>query len=225
MDFLQVELKAAQTRIVMLDSDIKDKDQQLSVLWARIKIFEEKQSKEVFNKYFPADDDPTPPCSSSRPPPCSSNTPCSATCRCFSPPCCPAPPSCSHSMHHAPLSCSMHHHHCSLSTNSSSKGSAKELDLNEKIEALIVDIKNIKIALSKLKPTHLFQSQAKDDIATAHCDSVDDDFPARGDSNEDDVAPSPSASTASVEEFIPDFPANPTPPVQLNSLDPTIQLP
>ena len=48
-EFLKTELNAAQAQIVMLDATIKDKDQELSVLWARIKIFEEKQNQEMLD--------------------------------------------------------------------------------------------------------------------------------------------------------------------------------
>ena len=53
IEILQKELSAAQSRIVILDSEIKDKNEQLKVLWARIKILEEKQNKDIIDKYFP----------------------------------------------------------------------------------------------------------------------------------------------------------------------------
>ena len=51
INFLETELSAAQTRIVVLDKANDDKDQELAVLWARIKILEEKQNQDIFNKY------------------------------------------------------------------------------------------------------------------------------------------------------------------------------
>ena len=52
-EILEKELSAAQTKIVMLDSQVKDKDQERAVLYARVKILEEKQNKEILEKYFP----------------------------------------------------------------------------------------------------------------------------------------------------------------------------
>ena len=85
IEFLQNELKAAQTRIVQLDADIKDKDQQLSVQHARIKILEDKHNQDILDKYFPHKDketvapDPPPPshhCSQCAPPPCTYHRSC-----------------------------------------------------------------------------------------------------------------------------------------------------
>ena len=53
IEFLKNELKTAQTRIVQLDFEIKDKDQKISVLLARNKILEEKKNDDLMNKYFP----------------------------------------------------------------------------------------------------------------------------------------------------------------------------
>ena len=52
INFLQTELSAAQTRIVQQDADIVDKDRRVSVLMARIKIFEDEQTKTLHEKYF-----------------------------------------------------------------------------------------------------------------------------------------------------------------------------
>ena len=46
-EFLRTELGAAQSRIVILDASVKDKVQELSVLWARIQILEEKQNADI----------------------------------------------------------------------------------------------------------------------------------------------------------------------------------
>ena len=53
IEFLRTELGAAQARIVILDASIVDKDKELSVLWARVQILEEKQNKDPLDKYFP----------------------------------------------------------------------------------------------------------------------------------------------------------------------------
>ena len=53
IELLQKELSATQTKIVLLDSQIKDKDNERAVLYARIKILEEKQNSDILDKYFP----------------------------------------------------------------------------------------------------------------------------------------------------------------------------
>ena len=53
IEFLQTELAAAQTRIVLLDASLKDKEQMCSVLLARVKVFEERENQKTFQTYFP----------------------------------------------------------------------------------------------------------------------------------------------------------------------------
>ena len=55
VEFLQTELNAAQARIVQLDSSILDKDRRVAVLMARLKVLEDANNKDVFDKYFPSD--------------------------------------------------------------------------------------------------------------------------------------------------------------------------
>ena len=84
IETLEKELNAAQAKIVLLDSEIKDKDQERGVLWARIKLLEEKQNKDIIDQYFPHPETtrgevprkpPSPPSSSNSPcPPCFSQT-------------------------------------------------------------------------------------------------------------------------------------------------------
>ena len=93
IDFLQNELNAARTRIVQLDADIKDKDQQISVQRAKIKILEDKQNKDILDKYFPRKD----PATGSPDPPPSSRSPshhCGPCSPCIPPPCSFHRPSC-----------------------------------------------------------------------------------------------------------------------------------
>ena len=52
IEFLQAELAAAQTRIVQLDANVKEKDQRVTILQARLKIFEDEQAKTIHDKYF-----------------------------------------------------------------------------------------------------------------------------------------------------------------------------
>lgn len=71
-DFLQAELAAAQARIVQLDAAIKEKDERVAVLMARIKIFEDENTKNLHDKYFPrstAAGNPPDPGSRGPPPP------------------------------------------------------------------------------------------------------------------------------------------------------------
>ena len=101
IETLKKELSAAQSRIVLLDSEIKDKDQELSVLWTRIKILEEKQNKDIIDQYFPHPEskrdeasrkEPSPPPPPSSWPHGSDNPPTTGTssdppaqCSCFTP--------------------------------------------------------------------------------------------------------------------------------------------
>ena len=55
--FLETELSAAQARIVVLDTEKKDKDEKISVLMARLKLFEDEQTKTIYDKYFPKQKD------------------------------------------------------------------------------------------------------------------------------------------------------------------------
>ena len=52
-EFLKRELSAAQARIAVLDTTVKDKEQQVSILMARGKSLEEKVNNEIYEKYFP----------------------------------------------------------------------------------------------------------------------------------------------------------------------------
>ena len=82
----------------MLDSQIKDKDQEKGVLYARIKILEEKQNKVILDKYFPLPpaDNPgsTSPtsCRTSAKSPSQTSKPCSPSPTCA---CSVTPPGCS----------------------------------------------------------------------------------------------------------------------------------
>ena len=58
IDFIQTELAAAKARIAHLDASVLDKDQRVAILMARLKHFEDKQSNENFDKYFPAQNNP-----------------------------------------------------------------------------------------------------------------------------------------------------------------------
>ena len=53
VEFLQRELAAAQARIVQLDVTVKDKEQQVSILMARVNSLEEAANNEIYERYFP----------------------------------------------------------------------------------------------------------------------------------------------------------------------------
>ena len=55
VEFLERELVSAQARISQLDTTIKDKELQISVLLARVKHLEERENKKTYEKYFSDD--------------------------------------------------------------------------------------------------------------------------------------------------------------------------
>ena len=112
ISFLQTELCAAQARIVQLDASVKDKDQRVSVLMARIKIFEDDHTKSMHEKYFPSQEPPSAANQSTKPaaPPQTKNI-----CRVHPTPQCmcypPLPPSCCHPQYQSQCTCQTHSHH------------------------------------------------------------------------------------------------------------------
>ena len=53
IDFLEAELSAAQARIAQLDASVKDKENRVAILMARIKILEDERTKQLYENYFP----------------------------------------------------------------------------------------------------------------------------------------------------------------------------
>ena len=53
VETLERELGAAQTRIVILDAELKYKRNECAALYKRIQILEEKENAVILNKYFP----------------------------------------------------------------------------------------------------------------------------------------------------------------------------
>ena len=51
--FLQRELSSAQTRITQLDASIEEKERRIAILLARVKILEDRDNENTYNKYFP----------------------------------------------------------------------------------------------------------------------------------------------------------------------------
>ena len=55
IEFLQTELNAAQARISQLDGSLKDKENRVSILMARIKILEDQRTGQLYENYFPTE--------------------------------------------------------------------------------------------------------------------------------------------------------------------------
>ena len=52
INFLKREIAAAQSRIVQLDSKIDDDAKKISILQARLKLYEDRETENLHNKYF-----------------------------------------------------------------------------------------------------------------------------------------------------------------------------
>lgn len=199
IEFLQTELAAAQTRIVLLDASLKDKEQMCSVLLARVKVFEERENQKTFQTYFP-DNAPRTRTTETSSSACHSDT--------------STPSSCSHPSHCSTVCCShnvntifrcCNHHPINSHVNAHPKGSENTNDLEEKLVSINNETKELKIAVDKLQ-NELFKLQLKGDPSKIT-------FPMRIPSspltdNLETTSPesrpaSPSHSVASIEEFLP----------------------
>ena len=202
IEFLQNELNAAQTRIVQLDTDIKDKDQQLSVQRARIKFLEDKHNQDILDKYFPHKEKATQPvrtppsrhCSPCDPPPCSYQRTCP-----------PAPCSCS-----GMLSC-----HNRIATIPD--------DLLKKVESISDEIQDLLSAVNTLnaKVDYLEQSKA---FQTNKAPIFSSQTAESHESRETASNTSHDASIVSIEDLISDnldAAADSTETLPLNSVLPT----
>ena len=200
IDFLQAELSAAQARIVQLDASIVDKDQRVFVLMARLKLFEEKQTKDIYDKYFPANDNSQPTQPTTTPPP-----PYPPHCLHS---CCPPyqpPPVCSWSRHpHHP-----YHSHPPSHPQSNPAQSHPENDvvntikiLTDEVSEIAKDTKALKALMKKHDPV---PPPPANDVSSQTCEPTSeapDDFTSgqAGTSNE---------SFASIDEFIIDIDQHP----------------
>ena len=54
IEFLQRELNATRARITQLDTEIEDKNKRISILKARVDFLEERENKNIYDKYFPS---------------------------------------------------------------------------------------------------------------------------------------------------------------------------
>ena len=201
-DFLQAELSSAQARIVQLDASVVDKDQRISVLMARLKLFEEKQNKDIYDKYFPANDNSQPIQPTTVPPP-----PCLSHCH---PTHCPphqTPPACSCSRH-PPHPCLCHpppHSQCSPAQSSSGN------DVMDTIKALTNEVaqiaKNTELLKSLMKKLgHVPQPNAND--APFQTGANDATFEPLDELTAGQAGPS-NESFSSIDEFITDIDLDP----------------
>ena len=204
IEILEKELAAAQTKIVLLDAQVKDKDQERAVLWARIKILEEKQNKEVLDKYFPhpeatvsgqssSSSSPAAPSSSStsfqsNPCPCTVPSTCSGSVFLLKPPCC------------QPRT----HHHCQVQTHpqSHSESSHQATEMEKKLESAVKEIEQMKREFMEVKNLLISSKGSKHN--TVPLVSGLDVLESTEDSPVNSAPSSMNASIASVEEFIVD---------------------
>ena len=209
IDFLQAELSAAQARIVQLDASIVDKDQRVSVLMARLKLFEEKQTKDIYDKYFPANENQQPAHSTTVPP---THPPCPPRCHSrFCPPH-PTPPDCS---------CSGHRHHpCHCQTQSQPQNSPARShaangvvdtikNLTHEVSEIAKDTKLLKALMKRLG--HVPQPPASDETfqtGASTSESQDDLTVPTAPSSPRQAGPS-NESFASINEFISDIDQDP----------------
>ena len=195
INFLQTELAAAQTRIVQLDANVQDKDQRITVLMARIKIFEDEQTRVLHEKYFPSEEryqnTPKSQHQSSQPPPATSRKDppvpqCSAN---------HSPPSCCHQ----PLCCQ----HCSYRSHYRENEQPSHNDpniessiagLQAQVTLLSEDTKSLHVALLKIQE-HCNQSRVPSAPPQESAENMRD-------TNETNSAHASDDSVVSMEEFI-----------------------
>ena len=191
INFLQTELAGAQARIVKLDADLKEKDERVTILTARIKVFEEENTKAVYEKYFPhassvrtppdpAHDRPTAPPNDAKRSPCTR----ASVCGCHCPP--PPPPRCQS------LSQCSSYHTCQEPTQSDGL-----LLLLNNLNTEITDLKKVSVSmqssLETLKSSGVFYDSLKPR------DSEDPHPPPTNSATTTEIN---NISVASIEEFM-----------------------
>ena len=198
VEFLQTELAAAQTRIVQIDASLKDKEQMVAVLLARIKVFEERENQQIFDKYFP--DNLTrgrPPGTTSAPVtnPMSSHYSNHYRPQCHQQ-CVPLPQCCHHT--HNTVHCFSHEPTSEQSSNLEKKVATIALDTIELKSA----VEQVKAAIHKLKHQNpdLANINYPETVPTLASEVTCD--PTSSQSGQS----SPNVSAASIEEFFPDGP-------------------
>ena len=247
-DFLQTELSAAKSRIVQLDTEIVDKDQQLSVLWSRIKILEDKQNSDLLDKYFPKKPNKTPHAETAN---CSeqSSSPTSQSCnfQCSRLPPSPQTHNCTLITCSSNMSCYQLHHCCSqiprrnsVCCTRSTTGQSENKEMLSKVSDIVKDIKQLEKVVNEIKSklqTQNTESKSQQMNPKSNGTTEEESSespPINPDASESpivilDASESPfvnlDASIASVEDFITDIPESLSPsPAQLNFQLPTIPL-
>ena len=128
IEFLQAELAAAQTRIVQLDANVKEKDQRVTILQARLKIFEDEQAKTIHDKYFDSSGYQRKPQAVPQYHPC---------------------------LHQLPSCCHAgHQHHCQTFKNPEENNSplmSSISKLEEKLDTLATETKSMQLALLNIQ--------------------------------------------------------------------------
>ena len=252
VEILQKELSAAQSKIVLLDSEIKDKDQQLQVLLARLKILEEKQNKDIIDKYFPypsATSQLPTSSSSTRPPPSQPSRTTSGTRS--------STPACSHSVSSPPSStrcapisclaillsslCSIHschhitelpHHTCDNSADTPSDMCDNKAGELEKLRGEIDELR-IMFQQSSSPPTTRCTStsspslspsaQATIAVTPTPISSSGNEAPGTSSGDTSGLPVDSNVSVASIEEFMDDLSPPHVLPLPLNCKVPTSQ--
>ena len=201
IDFLRTELGAAQARIVILDASIVDKDKELSVLWARVQILEEKQNKDLLDKYFPhKTPQPAAPKTSASSSPCSSSG------------CTSSPMPCSYCHHHPTLfSCcsrSSATNNTGCSTQPNPQASDHSPDLYRKVLEVCQEVKELKSYLFSQKTNNPKQDTPSGPPPNIPTSNINENAGSQPENDHPHVSVSSNDSRASAEEFIPDLPEN-----------------
>ena len=198
IELLKRHLNLAQTKIVDLDNCITEKENRIKVLLARLKAFEEKETKEASERYFPKTTDT--PAPSSAPTSVSS--------------CCPS------TWLHGLL-----HHQCQPAQPAYDY--TKVIDnLSDKVNVLLSEMDILKVQLNNLEenknPDTTTEAQTETDVPTpsrptAGVSEIESSRPVSSASICD-------KSISSIEEFIfDDLPENNESNVHLNFFHPTTQ--
>ena len=222
IETLERELNAAKTKIVTLDTELKDKVQECSALWKRIQIFEERQNSEILDRYFPKQPNKNHPkvddLGSKVTAGCSGTPSVSAPC-----PSSPQPWPCSYHSHQCFIQqcpCQSLHqlrHHCSPCKESLTK--------SRKFESTIEDVENLKIQINHIRELLNKQSDKAKDGQVSAAQTVEAPACTPVSPPPPSTSPDHNVSLASVEEFMDPF-NNPVPSSSnhLNFQDQTIQL-
>ena len=205
LELIRRELTAAQARIVQLDATVVDKEQQVEILLARVKVLEDDKNKQVYDKYFPSAQQT--PVTQQTSVPSHSN---SSSHHCLAHQCCQTS---RHCCCHLNKSC---HISCQTpTTNSSCLSPELILKFEKQVERIKSEIDNLKAATELLKVDQRGSKNNNGDDRgdEASIDRINENSPPLIDphkpSNEytQQICSSP-ASMCSIEEFFPENPMN-----------------